>query len=199
MPPADDIQRQMLGAWRMMTGRRDGMRLLDLSVDGFWNSFFAIIVAAPVLIAGWAPMAGELAGSDASFGARSLYMLRLALVDIGAWVLPIAGLAAVAGLAGIRDRFVHYVVASNWGSAVLAWFMLPAVLLRLFAPGAADLAAAISLGIFLACLVLLWRLTNAAIDRGAGVATGVFAGMLIASILTLLALQDVLGVAAVAQ
>ena len=52
MPPAEDIQRQMLGAWRMMTGRRDGMRLLDLSVDGFWNSFFAIVVAAPVLSAG---------------------------------------------------------------------------------------------------------------------------------------------------
>lgn len=195
MPPADDIQRQMTGAFMMMTGRREGIRLLDLSMDGFWNSFFAIVVAAPVMLAAWAPMAGEIAGADAGFGQRASIVARLALVDIGAWVLPIVGLAAIAGTVGIRDRFVHYVVATNWGGALFSWFMLPVAVLRLFAPGLEDVIAALSLGIFFASLVLLWRLTSAAIDKGAGVATGVFSGMLIASILTLFALQDLLGLA----
>lgn len=194
MPPADDIQRQLTGAWMMMTGRRDGLRLLDLSMDGFWNSFFAIVVAAPAMLAGWAPMAGEVAGADAGFGQRASVVARLALVDIGAWVLPIVGLAAVAGTVGIRDRFVHYVVATNWGGALFSWFMLPVAVLRLFAPAQEDLITALSLGIFVACLVLLWRLTNAALDKGGGLATGVFTGMLVASILTLFALQDLLGI-----
>lgn len=194
MPPVEDIQRHLLGAWRMMTGKRDGLRLLDISVDGFWNSFFAIVVALPALLVGWAPMAVELAGPDMRFAGRVLLMVRLAVVDVGAWVLPIAALAAVAGYAGIRDRFVHYVVASNWGSALFAWFMLPASLLRLVAPGAGDFATLISLAIFIVTLVLSWRLTDAAIDRGPGIATGVFAGMLLASILTLFALQDILRV-----
>ena len=195
MPPAEDIQRQMTGAWMMMTGRRDGIRQLDLSMDGFWNSFFAIVVAAPVMLAGWAPMAGEIAGADTGFGHRASIVARLALVDIGAWILPIVGLAAIAGAAGIRDRFVHYVVATNWGGALFSWFMLPVAVMRLFAPGLEDVTTALSLGIFLACLVLLWRLTDAAVDKGAGVATAVFSGMLIASILTLFALQDLLGIA----
>lgn len=196
MPPVEEIQRHLVGVWRMMTGRRDGIRQLDLSVDGFWNSFFAVVVALPVLLTGWVPMASEIAGADSAFGGRLSLLFRLAVVDIGAWLLPIAALAAVAGRVGIRDRFVHYVVASNWGGALFAWFMLPASLLRLVWPAAGEAATALSLMIFIASLVLSWRLTDAAIDKGPGMTTGVFAGMLFASILTLFALQDLLGIAA---
>jgi hypothetical protein len=197
MPPAEEIHRHLLGAWRMMTGKRDGLRLLDLSLDGFWNSFFAIVVAAPPMLASWVPMAAELTGADASFGMRLSMLVRLALVDVGAWVLPLAALAAVAPYAGIRHRFVHYVVATNWGSAIFAWLTLPVSLLRLVFPDTGDLAPSLSLLVFIATLVLSWRLTNAALDKGAGTASAVFGGMLVASLVTLFALQDILGVAPV--
>ena len=45
MLSADETQSALLGAWRLMLGKADGFRLLDLSADGFWNSFFAIVVA----------------------------------------------------------------------------------------------------------------------------------------------------------
>jgi hypothetical protein len=192
MPPAEDIHRQLTGAWRMMTGRRDGLRLLDLSLDGFWNSFFAIVVALPAMLASWVPLASELAGEGASFGARLSLVARLALVDVGAWVLPLAALAAVVSYAGPRDRFVHYVVATNWGSAIFAWMTLPVSLIRLFMPGAGEVAAGLSLLVFVATLVLLWRLTDAALEKGAAVASAVFTAMLVASLVTLFALQDLL-------
>ncbi len=195
MPPADDIYRQLYGAWRMMTGRHDGLRLLDVTLDGFWNSFFAIVVAGPAMLASWVPLAGELAGADAGFGLRLSMLVRLAIVDIGAWVLPLAALAAAADFIGVRQRFVHFVVANNWASAIFVWMTLPVSLLRLVMPGAADLATSLSLVVFLVTLVLFWRLTNAALEKGAGTATAVFAGILITSILTLFALQDILGVA----
>ena len=195
MPPAEDIHRHLSGAWRMMTGRRDGLRLLDLSLDGFWNSFFAIVVALPAMLASWVPMAGELAGPDASFGLRLSMLTRLAIVDVGAWVLPLVALAAVVSPAGIRDRFVHFVVANNWASAIFAWMTLPVSLIRLFMPAATDLAASLSLLVFIATLVLYWRLTDAALDKGPGPATALFGGMLAASILTLFALQGLLRVA----
>jgi len=196
MPPAEDIHRHLLGAWRMMAGKRDGLRLLDLSLDGFWNSFFAIVVALPAMLASWVPLAGELTG-DASFPLRLSMLVRLALVDIGAWVLPLAALAAVAERAGIRHRFVHYVVATNWGSAIFAWMTLPVSLLRLVLPASGDLAAGLSFLVFVATLVLYWRLTDAALEKGAATASAVFGGMLVASLLTLFALQDILGIAPV--
>ncbi len=60
MPSAEEIQLYLTGAWRMMMGKADGLRLLDLSADGFWNSFFAIVIALPALIVGWVGVANEL-------------------------------------------------------------------------------------------------------------------------------------------
>lgn len=193
MPSGDDIQRSLTGVWRLMTGRQDGMRMLDVSIDGFWNSFFAIVVALPPLVASWVPMANEACGPDSTLGERLFYMLRLGSVDILTWVLPIALLAAVATLVGIRDRFVHYVVASNWGAALFCWIMLPTALLQLFAPSAEGLAATVALVLILTCLVLSWRLTNAVLAKGPVVASGVFAGMFVVSMLLMAALQGPFG------
>jgi hypothetical protein len=193
MPSIEEIQQYLTGAWRMMTGKPDGLKLLDISADGFWNSFFAIVVALPALIVGWASVANEIAAEPAVTASRFSLLLRLAFVDLSTWVLPLAALALAARPAGIADRFVHYVVSSNWGSALIVWIMLPPALLRLVVPGAAELATIVSLGLFGVTLVLGWRLTNAAIGRGPGVATGVFAGMFVASLIVLFVLQTLFG------
>jgi hypothetical protein len=194
MPPADDIQKYLTGAWRLMMGKREGVSLLDVSADGFWNSFFAIAIALPALIVGWVGTVNELAADPAVPVSRLSYMLRLATIDLGAWVLPLIGLAVIASSAGIRDRFVHYVVASNWSSAILAWLMLPAALLRLVTPSDSDAVLSLSLGLFALSMVLTWRLTNAVIAKGAATGSAVFAGMFVASVMVLVVLQAVLGV-----
>jgi len=194
MPPGDDIQRYLVGAWRLMMGKRDGVALLDLSADGFWNSFFAIVIALPPLFVGWAGTASELGADPMAPASRLSYFLRLAVVDLGAWVLPLVALAFVAPMAGIRDRFVHYVVATNWASVILSWLVLPAALLRLFMTTDSQLAITASFVVFALSMVLTWRLTNAVIAKGPAVGTAVFAGMFVASIIVLMALQSLLGI-----
>lgn len=191
MLSADEIQSSLNGAWRMMLGKADGLRLLDLSVDGFWNSFVAIGVAAPAMIVGWvgfANTAGETAAS------RFELLLRLAFVDIGTWILPVLVLAIIAPRAGIGGRFVHYVVASNWASAIIAWLMLPGALMRLLFPAADQASGLVSLVLFFISLVFSWRMTNQAIAKGAAMATAVFAGMFVVSLIVLFALQWLVGV-----
>ncbi|TPM29218.1 transporter [Mesorhizobium sp. B2-3-3] len=193
MLSADETQASLTGAWRLMLGKADGLRLLDLSADGFWNSFFAIIVAAPALIVGWVGIANEIADPDAFVGRFSM-LVRLATVDVGSWVLPLVALALVAPRAGIGGRFVHYVVASNWASAITAWLMLPSALIRLFLSSANQVSSLVSLLLFSLSMVLTWRMTNATIGRGAAVGTAVFVGMFIASLLVLFGLQMLLGI-----
>lgn len=195
MPPAEDIQRYLTGAWRMMTGRAEGLDLLDISSDGFWNSFFAMVLAAPVLVVGWVAYANELALATDGLASRGGIVLRLAIADIAAWVVPIAGLAVVAGPAGIGDRFVHYVVASNWGSAITVWLMLPPSLIELAGIDRANgTVSLLALALFGVALVLTWRLTNVALQKGAGPATFLFSGMLFAAIFVLYSVQSLLGV-----
>ena len=193
MLSADETYASLAGAWRLMFGKADGLRLLDLSADGFWNAFFAIVVAAPALIVGWVGIANEIGDPDA-FAGRLGMLIRLATVDIGSWVLPLVALALVAPRAGIGGRFVHYVVASNWTSAIIAWLMLPSALLRLLLPSNSDISSLVSLFLFALSMLLTWRMTNASIGKGAAVGTAVFVGMFIASLLVLFGLQALLGI-----
>ena len=109
------------------------------------------------------------------------------------WVAPLVVLGLVARYIGIGDRFVHYVVATNWASAIVIWLMVPPGIIQLFWPRAEAFALALSLGLIALTLVLMWRVTNAAIAKGPGVATGVFVGMFALSLVILLTLQPLLG------
>jgi hypothetical protein len=199
MPSAENIQLYLTGAWRMMLGKADGLRLLDLSADGFWNSFFAIVLALPALVVGWVGTANELSQLSGAFGGKLSIVVRLAVIDLATWVLPLIALAAVASRAGIADRFVHLVVASNWASALIVWIMLPASLLGLFWPAASDAGALLSLALFMLTMVLSWRLTNVAIGKGPAVASAVFAGMFLVSLIVLFVLQAAFGLTATPQ
>jgi hypothetical protein len=187
-----EIQSGLAGAWRLMMGRADGLRLLDLSADGFWNSFFAIVVAVPPMALGWMLLADHVAGNAETVSRGGLF-LRYGLTDLGTWLLPLAGFAVAARPAGIADRFVPYVVASNWGSALLAWLTLPPAIVTVLAPAATDIIALLKLLFFGLSLLFGWRLTNAVIDRGAALGTAVFAAMFAASLIVLLLLQALLG------
>jgi hypothetical protein len=193
MLSGDETYASLVGAWRLMFGKSDGLRMLDLSADGFWNSFFAIVVAAPALIVGWVELANEI-GDPNAFAGRLGMLIRLATIDIGSWVLPLVALALVAPRAGIGGRFVHYVVASNWASAIIAWLMLPSALVRLLLSSASEVSNGVSSVLFLLSMVLTWRMTNATIGKGAAVGTAVFVGMFVASLLVLFGLQALLGI-----
>jgi hypothetical protein len=193
MLSADETQAALAGAWELMFGRTEGLRRLDLSADGFWNSFFAIVVAAPAMIVGWVEVANEIGDPDLFLG-RLGVLVRLAIIDLGAWVLPLAGLALLAPHVGIGGSFVRYVVASNWSSAIIAWIMLPSVLVRLVLPVGSEAVWLVSLTLFLLSMVMTWRMTNAVVGKGAVVGTAVFGGMFLASLAVLLALQALLGI-----
>ena len=193
MPSSDYIQQSLSGAARLMAGRKDGVRLLDISADGFWTSFFAIVVALPAMTVGWVTLANEIAFQGDGIGSRLSIVLRLAAIDMLAWIVPLGLLALVARFAGIANRFVQFVVASNWGGAIYVWVMLPPSLVRLFWPDAGESLTAVSLGLFVFTMVLSWRLTNAVLDKGPAFATGVFSAMFLASLVVLFTLQGVFG------
>jgi hypothetical protein len=191
MPSGAEVQQYLSGAWRLMLGREDGLDRLDLSVDGFWNSFFAMIVSLPALAVGWVTVANRLGGAE--FDSRLGVLARLGVIDFAAWVLPLAALALVARPAGIAHRFIPFVVASNWGSAVLIWLMVPVSVMELMFPGAVEATDAVALLVFIATLVLSWRLTRASLGMGATIASAVFIGVFAVSLAVVLTLQPLFG------
>ena len=194
MPDASTIQRSLAGAWRLMTGRSDGLRLLDISVDGFWDSFFAIAVALPALLMGWAIAADQVAADPLVADSRLSLVLKLALIDLAVWIVPIAGFVAVAGPAGLSPRMTHLVVAYNWGEALFAWITLPVAVVFLMVDLDQQLADGIMLIVFLGLAVLSWRLVTTALGRGPGIGSAVFGGMFVLSLVVLIALESMLDI-----
>jgi len=194
MPETGVVQNALAGAARMMFGKPDGLRRMDLSIDGFWDSFTAIPLAVPPLLVGWIASAIDYLAKPGAEGSRISIVAANGIVELAAWIVPLLLLALAARPAGIADRFVPYVVATNWASVIIAWYMLPISLLRLLAPESQDVIAAVSLVFFLATMVLVWRLTNAAIGKGAAVSTAVFTAMFVASVVTVYLFAWLLGI-----
>lgn len=187
----DLISRYLTGAWRLMMGRDEGNQLLDYSADGFWNSFFALIVALPPLLLSWVSFMNSYMPAEGSN--KALWLLGLGIVDLSGWIVPLVLFAFAARYIGLADRLVPFVVATNWGGALVSWIALPAPLLRLFNPQNDDLAASVGLLIFIVTMFLTWRLINAVLDRGPMVATAVLFATAAVSIFTMVTLQGYFG------
>lgn len=196
-PSGDEIQSALSASWQLMQGDAQAARKLDISEDGFWNSFFAIVVALPALFAMWTDEAIDLAPGAAAFGIRAGLVARLAVIEVVAWVLPIMAVAYVLYRIGRRDRIAPFVIANNWGTALMVWIILPAVLIHSLMPGIADVVLLLLLFLFIASLVLFWRLNNAVLGMGWATSTAAVAAMVFLSFMIdyglrlLLAIPDV--------
>lgn len=170
IPSVEEVQSNFLASWRLMQGKADAVRQLDLSADGFWNSFFAFVVAIPPLFILWTSEAIEVA--PANFGARLGVVLRLAVIEAVAWVGPILLVAYVLHQMGRRDRIAAFVVANNWGTALVSWIVLPIIMMITLVPSLEQVGVLLLLIAFVAVLVLFWRLNDSVLGMGPIVATG---------------------------
>lgn len=194
MPSLDDVVRFFSGALLLMVGKADGLKRLDLSADGFWQSFAAVIVALPPLALSW--LADELAGGHGPledersgvvvFGAH-------AFADVLAWLLPVLILMLAAKRIGYSKKIVPLVVATNWGCALLAWAVAPYwLILILF--GASEVTAFVGLLVTLATITLTMRLIYFALAKDFAAAVAITVMMIIASLMSYGAVMDVTGV-----
>jgi hypothetical protein len=176
--------------WQMAMGKRDSLRKLDLSADGFWESFWALVVSIPPLALGWADYALRTGAETRS--ERMVTFLAAAVSDVAVWLIPLAGFLYIASRSPIKDRITAYVVATNWASALILWLVWPVSMLSLVVPSAKEVADSLGFMVFVASLVFSWRITDAALDKGAAVTSAVFFSMFAGSIVVLLAMQSIL-------
>ncbi len=116
-----EIVRALTGAWRLFLGRPDAMRFFDSSVDGFWRSFRAIILVAPLYaltaLADRQDMLTDANPAD-DIGNSQFWAAKALTLGIDWVTLPIL-LGLIAGFIGIRRGYPGYIVARNWATVVM--------------------------------------------------------------------------------
>jgi hypothetical protein len=113
-----NLASNLAGAWAIMRGRADGLTRLDLSLEGFWRSFAAIVLLAPFAVLALISQQrlAAAAGEDPATGGLGLEAVAL-LVDWLAFPLVFAILARPLG---VGARYVPFIVARNWASVIIA-------------------------------------------------------------------------------
>jgi hypothetical protein len=117
-----EIRRALDGAWLLFLNRPDGMRHFDVSVEGFWRSFQAIILIAPayaltVIADEQRVFAEPAARSSAS---QSVFYLDNVLAFGVDWITFPILLALAARSLGIAQAYPGYIIARNWAAVISA-------------------------------------------------------------------------------
>ncbi|KQT85328.1 hypothetical protein [Aurantimonas sp. Leaf443] len=194
VPNVGEILRYFSGVAMLMGGKAEGLKRLDLSADGFWQSFSAILVAAPAVALSWLEFElVERPGPAIEASAFSIYATH-AMADLLGWLLPILVLMTFARRLGIGRKIVPLVVVSNWGGAFLAWAFSPYWLL-LFAFGPGPETGALGVLVTIASLVLTVRLVHLATGRDMTLAIGTCILMVLSSLVAYGAVMDLTGIA----
>ncbi|MGN6551335.1 MAG: hypothetical protein ACTHJ3_15795 [Pararhizobium sp.] len=195
MPGLQDVEYSLKGVFLLLRRRKDGFGWLDISADGFWQSFAAILYSVPALALTWASYRlAYLANADDKAAAGLSFIARLAAVDLATWIVPLIVLALAAKPLGISRHFVRFVIATNWLGVPISYATAVPALVMLVAPEAAPAGAALSLVVFAATIFALYRVTRLALDGDGGTAAIVTAAMVVLSLMTTGLLQKALDI-----
>lgn len=195
MPGRDEIVRSLIGAWRLFLDRSDAMRFFDVSVDGFWRSFGAILLILPayipVVLSDRARILTEAVAGE-GFDASSFFANRGVWLALNWVALPIL-LAVVAQPLGVSRTYASYVVARNWCAVLtVAPFGLIA-LLSLAGVVGNEVASVISLAIIVVVIRFDYLIARRALGADVGLAVAVVLADLAIGLAIQVAIDRVLG------
>ena len=182
MVSGGEVQRYLSGVFMLARNDQRGFNYLDLTADGFWRSFTAILYAVPAFALSWLNYRTSYIAAAGDSAATGLgFFLRLAMIDVLNWIVPVIIVALVAAPLGLTAHFGRWVIATNWLSLPFAYLMAIPVALMLLMPGAEPIAVITSLAFFGIAIAIFFRVTRIAFDNDMPVAIGITVGLVVLS------------------
>lgn len=129
MPGRQEILQAFTGAFLLARLDVRGMGLFDLSMTGFWRSFFAPVLVAPVyLLTVPLRQSAERTPDLAEIPLGRLFLLE-SLDYVIAWLAFPVVMVLVAKWLDLGERYAGYIVAYNWCQALALLALTPLMVL----------------------------------------------------------------------
>jgi hypothetical protein len=180
-----EVRRSLEGAWRLFLNRPEAMLLFDLSIEGFWRSFQAIVLIAPIYAL--TVIADEqhlLNDSIAETGfSEAAFLFGRAVALLLDWVTFPILLALVARRLGIARSYPAYIVARNWSGVIASAPFGAIALLTLIGLVSNEFGALLSLVAIGVALRYNYVVARTALAAGFGFAVAIVAADFIVSLL----------------
>lgn len=159
MPALDEVLHYLTGIWHLVRQRPDGFRWLDLSWRGLARSFWAFAWSLPALAVIWASWRLYFLGRMPEGTTAGVeFILKLLMIDVVGWLLPLALLTLLARPLGYAQHLVTIVIASNWIAVPFAYATAIPFALALVMPAFSALSGLLLYVVFGASIVLQYRL-----------------------------------------
>lgn len=174
---AADFRIGVEAAVALLFGRPGALARFDVSLEGFWRSFAAILLVLPcfavsVMAEGRIEIAGLPAEFADAFPWLGFVAVRTLALGLDWMALPVV-LALLARRLGLAARYVPFIVARNWASPVVAaLYAVPALLFSVDFIGR-DAAAILSLATLVVALHFHYRIARQALAVPIGMAIAV--------------------------
>ncbi len=178
MLSAREAATSLYGAYRLARFDARGMTYFETSLAGFWRSFYAAVIVAPVfavlLVMRYA------AGGAAVDGVRFAAVEAIAYVI--AWVAFPLVMVSLARVLDREERYLGYIIAYNWAAVLRNAFYMPVVMLGVTGTVPAETARTLGLIALSVVLVYTWFIARVALNVGVGTAAALVALDLVLSV-----------------
>jgi hypothetical protein len=189
----EEVGHSLTAAWDLFLDRPGAMRNFDVSVDGFWRSFAAVLLVVPSYLLAVLAERQLAAVTDpaAPLQDGASFVIHNA-IGLGLdWVaLPLI-LALLARPLGIARRYPAFVVARNWGAAIAAVPFGIIGLLILLGIAGGELASLLMFAALIIVLRYTFVIARRALEVGIGFAVGIVVLDFVVSLTIALALDGV--------
>ena len=186
--PMGEIVNSLYGSLRLAWGDKNGINYFNTSHLGFWRSFTAAIIVAPIFVL-LLNVRYAVSNNDINFF-RFVSIYAIAYV-IGWVAFPII-INYVTDVLGHGAKFVRYIVIYNWASVLQNLIYLPFAIL--VEAQLIDGTAATIIGLCLLGLVFLYTafITKTALEVSNGIAAAIIVFDLILSVIISATTQKIL-------
>ena len=173
MLSGQEIVSSIYGAWRILRFDPRALDHFDLTIEGFWRSFFAALLVAPAYaVSSLIRYTSVPAEETADIDPVAFIVVRLIGFALAWAAFPVA-MIWVSRLLQLGHRYVTYIVVWNWSSVITMAIMLPlAMLLSLgFVP--TGLASGVMIFAFGYVLFYAYLVARAGLACGTGTAIAI--------------------------
>lgn len=151
MKLTDEIRRSLTGCYRFVRGDPQALGYFNLSVDGFYRSFTAMLLIVPAILI-YSLITGRLAEEEIS-------VLRLALSELAitftSWLAFLGAIFVLARYFDVAENFPTFVVVYNWSQLFITLIWLPLILFAMVL-GAPSVLPFLSVMLLAASYYYLW-------------------------------------------
>lgn len=157
---------------RTMRGDASALDEMDISTDGFWRSFNAILLSLPALFFMWVESAQELISHGSDLQMWQIFMRRIPL-DLVSWVLPFAFYPFILHLLNRKPRYSHLVIALNWSYLVLYYVFAAVIFISFLLPKTQAISIIIGflmIAVLIASIIFLTQVVKVGLKASAGLA-----------------------------